>query len=134
MLVGLEKGFINMQVLRELALIVNNNRLKNVELLDASKKEGSKTDVFYQGLLNNSFHSDEEAAKFFYNEDKAHPAYQKLRHKLKRKLINHLFFLNPKEPSHSNRYQAFYECYRDWAAAKIPVSYTHLTLPTKRIV
>lgn len=119
MLVGLEKGFINMQVLRELALIVNNNRLKNVELLDASKKEGSKTDVFYQGLLNNSFHSDEEAAKFFYNEDKAHPAYQKLRHKLKRKLINHLFFLNPKEPSHSNRYQAFYECYRDWAAAKI---------------
>lgn len=108
-----------MQVLRELALIVNNNRLKNVELLDATSKEKSKAEVFYQGLLDNRFLTDEDAAQFFYGEDKAHPAYQKLRHKLKRKLINHLFFLNSKEPSHSNRYQAFYECYRDWAAAKI---------------
>ncbi|MEZ5044937.1 MAG: hypothetical protein R2828_33875 [Saprospiraceae bacterium] len=108
-----------MQVLKELALIVNNNRLLQVELLDASAKDASKVEVYYRSLIDNKFSSDDEAAQFFYGENKAHPAYQKLRHKLKRKLVNHLFFLNAKEPSNSDRYQAFYECYRDWAAAKI---------------
>jgi tetratricopeptide (TPR) repeat protein len=110
-----------MQALRELAYIVARNKLRSIGHIDDDATAGSKTRLFYEKIIQNELDSDEDAAVFFYGKKakKTASAYQKLKGELTGRLINTLFFIDSNQPSFTDRQRAYYECYRQWAAAKI---------------
>lgn len=108
-----------MDVLKELALIVSKNRNSQVETLDLTNGANTKIGLFYEGILNNSFQTDEEAAASLYQTNKKASKYKKLKYVLKNRLINNLFFIDVSQPSYNERQKAYYECYKEWAAVKI---------------
>ncbi len=105
--------------LQELAFVVSNNRVDNIELVNNWEDSTSKLAEFYDGIVKGRFNSDEEAAEYFYQSDKQNSAYQKLKASLKNRLVNTLFFIDVKQPSYNDRQRAYYECYKDWASVKI---------------
>lgn len=108
-----------MKDLIDLVKIVTKTKLREVELLGNKDDAGSKMREFYEMVADGRVATDEEAASYFYSADKASPAYQKLRRSLKDRLLNSLFVIDLKQPSYTDRQRAYYECYREWAAAKI---------------
>ncbi len=109
-----------MKALQELAFILTKGKLKTVDLFRAnSGGQPQKLKTFYEGILQNRFQTDEEAALFFFKSEPGGQAYQKLKANLKSRLINALFLVDLKQPSYNERQKAYYECYKDWAAAKI---------------
>ncbi len=106
-----------MQNLKELAQIVNKNKLRKIELLQETESD-SKIFRLYEGILDGRFHNDEEASEHFYGESRS-SAYRKLKSSLKERLYNHLFFIDVKQASYTDRQRAYYESFRYWAAAKI---------------
>ena len=99
--------------------IVTKSKLKGVELLTDEKQKQSKLQEFYDGIAAGQLKSDEAAATQLYQEDKQSPAYQKLRKSLRDRLINSLFVIDLKQSSYTDRQKAYYECYKEWVAAKI---------------
>lgn len=108
-----------MLALRELIFIVKNNRLEAPELADFSKTADDRFSNYFWGVLEGTYRTEEEAAKALYDNTKDHPAYQKFKKQFKKKLINHLFFLNFRNQKITDRQKAYYSCYQDWAAVKI---------------
>ncbi len=112
---------MSLKTLQELTQIVTKNKLRSIELVQSSNGD-SKIAALYEWLLANRLATDEEAAQHFYQADKQHSGYQKLKNTLKNRLINSLFFIDVKHPAYNERKRAYYECYKDWAAAKILMS------------
>jgi len=108
-----------MQDLKELVQIITPNKLRSIELLDLHAEGASKLREFYEGIADGTFESDADAADHFYGEDETYSTYQSLRNNLKNRLTNALFLINTKQASYTERQRAFYECNREWAAAKI---------------
>jgi hypothetical protein len=108
-----------MLALRELALIIKNNRLLAPDLSDLSESEDNRFNSFFWSVLDGDFKTDDEASQAFYGKGKKNPAYQKLKKEFKKKLLNHLFFLNFETNKYSDRQKAYFSCHKDWAAAKI---------------
>ncbi len=108
-----------MKDLLELANIVTKPKLRAVELIGDGLEGDSKIAEFYDALTEGRFADDDEAAQAFYSAGKNNSAYQKLRKTVKDRLINALFIIDIKQASYSDRQRAYYEAYRDWAAAKI---------------
>lgn len=110
-----------MKDLLELARIVTKRKLKPVELLNEveSGKEKSKIQEFYDLLQEGKVEDEDEAAQLLYGTDKQASSYQKLRSVVKNRMISALFLIDLKQASYKDRQRAYYECYRDWAAAKM---------------
>lgn len=109
-----------MQALQELAYIVNNHNKKGTTVFPQdSNSAPSKMQQFYDGILEQRFTSDEEAADFFFEKDKTNPGYQKMKSGLRNHLINSLFLIDFKQTSNTERQKAYYECNKRWAAVKI---------------
>ncbi len=108
-----------MQALQELAFIVNKHKLRNIELAANFSNNHTKMAEFYNGLLENKFRDDDSAAQYFYETNRRNSNYQKLKSNLRRRLINSMFFIDVKQPYYADRQRAYYESYREWAAAKI---------------
>lgn len=107
-----------MKDLLELVQIVNPGKLNTVQW-GAFGPKTSKLQAFYDLVINGKLREDDEAAHHFYAKDKQDPAYQKLRKTLKDRLTNFIFLIDLDAPNYTDRQRAYYECYREWAAAKI---------------
>ncbi|HMQ47925.1 MAG TPA: hypothetical protein PKA00_10890 [Saprospiraceae bacterium] len=108
-----------MDTLKELTYIVTKNKLKAIELLDTNAKNKSRTLRFYEAISEGQFTTDEEAAAFFFPDTDDSAQYRKLKSRLRKRLINSLFFIDVKQPAYNDRQRAYYECHKEWAAAKI---------------
>ncbi len=112
-----------MQTLKELVHVVNKNKVKSIEVVGSTQGAGnehkSMTHEFYECIIEDKFENDDDAASYFYDSDKRNPNYKKLKNRLKNRLINTVFFIDVKQPGYTERQRAYYECYKDWAAAKI---------------
>lgn len=84
-----------------------------------SNKEKSKIQEFYDLLQESGIEDEDEAAQLLYGTGKQAPSYQKLRSVVKNRMISALFLIDLKQASYKDRQRAYYECYRDWAAAKM---------------
>lgn len=110
----------SMKDLIDLTQIITRTKLRSVELIGNDTGEGtSKLQEFYDLVSEGSFADDDEAAGHFYGKGKSHPGYQKLRKTLKDRLVNSLFVIDLKQASYTDRQKAYYEAYKEWAAAKI---------------
>ena len=110
-----------MKDLIELAQIITRTKLRHVELISSHSdiNEPSKIQQFYDLLQDGEVYDDDDAARLLYGSNKSASSYQKLRGTVKERLINSLFIIDLKQASYNDRQKAYYECYREWAAAKI---------------
>ncbi len=105
--------------LRELILLVGqNNYAKGVLLENGVGGKNSKLGKLYEGIGTGQITSDDEAAAQLYPNESS-SSYRKLKFTLREKLINAIFDLDLKSTDHNEYQKAYYECHKNWAAAKI---------------
>ena len=108
-----------MKNLLELAQVVTPQKLRNVRLLGSADQQDTLLNDFYYQLSRGAFQSDDEAAATLFNSDGAFKPYQKLKSKLKYRLLDALFLIDHHQPSYDTLETAYLTCWKEWAAAKI---------------
>ncbi|HAE12985.1 MAG: hypothetical protein R2767_00735 [Chitinophagales bacterium] len=113
-----------MKNLIEISKIVTKKRISKIEIFDKSllNKKDSKFNEFYEGLVNNQFRNDDEAAQFLYDTTPLDDKYRQLKSRFTKRLMNTLFFLDANDPSFSNYHSAYYTCNKNWALIRILLS------------
>ena len=108
-----------MEILQELVYIINKNKLKSKELFNTGRSNNHKMLELYSGIANGQFKTNDMAAQTLYPNSTNSSAYNKLKFYLRNHLINRLFLLDIRKASFTDRQQAYYECNKNWAAARI---------------
>lgn len=109
---------MDFELLKDLAHTLTRNKLKQIEVLGNNNQENSRSQAFFEGLLDNKFQSEEDIAEHFFGQANAKdPNYRKLKNKVVRQMVNTVFFVDVNQPSFNERTKAYYACYRDFAAA-----------------
>ena len=92
-----------MDDLRHLIKIVKKKSQRSLQLVNFNfrKKETSKDNLLYQGIVADSFQSDEDAARTIFKADPGNRNYRNAKGKLRSKLLNHLFFLDYEKRSYT---------------------------------
>ncbi len=105
-----------MQELIELSSIITKKKLMKLSILGQSD---SKLDHFYELLAGSQVKTDDEAAKQLYQKTGSHSPYQKLKSKLKNRMVDMLFLIDVNQPINNNAGRAYEEAWRLWAAANL---------------
>ncbi len=113
-----------MKNLIEISKIVTKKRISKIEIFDKSllNKKDSKFNEFYDGLVNNKFRTDDEAADYLYGTNPLDDKYRQLKSRFTKRLLNTLFFLDSNDPSFSNYHSSYYTCNKNWALIRILLS------------
>lgn len=111
-------AFNIMDILREIAYVLQKNGLHPAMPTAPLVEKGSRMAVFYDDLLKGEFLSDEDAAYKLYG-DKQASGYRKMKSDLLGRLTSNLIYVHP-DQSHFTDYQkAYYICHQQWVAIKI---------------
>lgn len=108
-----------METLRELVQIVTRNKLKAIDVLDLKAETDTKISKLYKIVAEEKVDSDDSAAGHLNPGAKNTAGYRKVKARLKSRLLGALFFIDAKKPDYHDRKRAYYQSYRDWAAARI---------------
>lgn len=110
-----------MKNLIEISKIVTKKRISKIEIFDKSllNRKDSKFNEFYEGLVNDRFFTDEEAAAALYETSPLDDKYRQLKSRFTKRLLNTLFFLDSNDPSFSDYHKANYNCNKNWAQIRI---------------
>jgi hypothetical protein len=110
-----------MKTLIEISKIVTKKRISKIEIFDKSllNKKDSMFNEFYEGLINEKFKTDEEAAKVLYGSTPLDDKYRQLKSRFTKRLLNTLFFLDANDPSFSDYHSAYYTCNKNWSQVRI---------------
>ena len=108
-----------MEVLRELTYIVSQYKVDKIPVLDRDDESNSSMMELFEKILSGDIATDEDAEKHFFPNAKNQSSYRKFKNSYRKLLTNTAFFIDLDSPAYNNRQKAFYECYREWAAAKI---------------
>lgn len=113
-----------MKNLIEISKIVTKKRISKIEIFDKSllNRKDSKFNEFYEGLVNDRFATDEEAAAALYETSPLDDKYRQLKSRFTKRLLNTLFFLDSNDPSFSDYHKANYNCNKNWAQIRILLS------------
>lgn len=108
-------------VLKELVKFVTLNKVKEIDIFEGKKHGESRLTQLYDGIAQNRFSTEDEAAQFFFGatSDSHNPNYRKLHQRLVRQLINTVFFVDVNQPVFSDMAKAFHQCQAEFAAANI---------------
>jgi hypothetical protein len=112
---------MDFDALKDLVKTITRNKVKQIEVLGNAGEDGSMVEALYDAIAKDKVQSDDEAAKLLYgkNESQKSQAYLRLKGRLERNLVNTAFFVDLNQPMFNERTKAFYNCYRDFAAAYI---------------
>ena len=110
-----------MKNLIEIARIVTKKKVRKIEIFDdnALKQKNSKFNEFYEGLQQQKFKNDRDAATLLYGTSPTDDKYRQLKSRFRRRLLNTLFFLDVNQPSTSNYERAYFSSNKDWTLIKI---------------
>ena len=108
-----------MEDLRVLLNILTQQKVKQIEILTEDAPMSPKTMDLLEGIRENIFLDDEDAAQALYGQSANSAAYRKLKQRLKQRLINTLFFIDINEYSKSTSQKAFGRAIKNWAASKL---------------
>jgi hypothetical protein len=100
-----------MKYLSEVTRIVTTFREPTVEIIDENSALSSEDSIskLYAGLKNGLITTDQKAAEVVYGKPVIDTKYSTLKNRLKRRLLNSLFFLNIKPPTFSEYASALYQ-------------------------
>jgi hypothetical protein len=112
---------MDFDALKDLVKTITRNKVKQIEVLGNAGEDGSMVEALYDAISKDRVETDEEAAKLLYgkNESQKSQAYLRLKGRLERNLVNTAFFVDVNQPMFNERSKAYYNCYRDFAAAYI---------------
>ena len=85
-----------MEELMQLIGIVKHKGQRSLQLVNQNfrKKEKSKDNILYNGLINKEYINEQEAAKKLFKTDPGNRNFRNTKAKLKQKLLNNLFFMD----------------------------------------
>ncbi len=107
-----------MRFLREIVTLFDS--YKKVEKFSVgSSKPSSNTELFFAGLKDGSFQTDEEATAYFVKKGVPPANYRKLKSRFKQKLIDRLFLIEYKSNAYSDIQKAYFQCHKNWGAVRI---------------
>lgn len=98
-----------MDKLRELVLLATPNKTKNITIIGSSKKGGTKLHQLYE-LITSGDVTDEEAFAVLYPGSSSKNSYYKLKHELRERLYNTLFFVDAKKVRGNTRQSMYLRC------------------------
>lgn len=107
------------KILSELTRVIHHNKVKNIELIGKISQKSSKTQLFYEKIINGEIENDQQAAEYFFNDNEHNRNYKALKNRLSQRLINTSFFIDVKQSNYSEYQKAYYNCWKGMAAAKI---------------
>ena len=107
------------EVLKQMAQVLEKNKVKNIQIIGNPKNSKNKLDQFYDHLNAGNFENEQNAAEFFYGKDASYPAYRQLKSRLLDRMINSVFFIDVNQANFNEIHQAYYHCYKNSAAVKI---------------
>lgn len=101
-----------MEDIRQLIELTRKKGQRSIQLVNQNfrKKEVSKDNLLYEGLLEGAFNTEEEAAKAMFRAKPGNRNFRNTKAKLKAKLLNHLYFLDYNKESYTAYERAEYEC------------------------
>ena len=110
-----------MEELMQLVDIVKHKGQRSLQLVNQNfrKKEKSKDNILYQGIINNTFSDEVEAAKKLFKTDPGNRNFRNTKAKLKQKLLNNLFFLDYHKSEYTAYQEAYYDCLNQLHQIKI---------------
>lgn len=110
-----------MKALRELIDIVTKHKKKQMEVLGLDKDSPNRYDEFYDLLVTEKLHTEQDAAQHFFGESQSasFTQYRNFRNKFFRRLVNAVFHLDLKKPMFSEVQTAMYHIRKNTAAARI---------------
>lgn len=107
-----------MKNLQEFVQFTNKNKTKNIAILGEAPKEFSYVHQLYDAILGNKVSSDEEAAQLLFGKPDL-VRYQKIKHQLRKRLLNTLFFIDLKQEYFTAYDRAYYDCHKSWTGSLI---------------
>ena len=101
-----------MEELLQLVGIIKHKGQRSLQLVNQNfrKKEKSKDNILYNGLINNEFNNEVEAAKKLFKTNPSNRNFRNTKAKLKQKLLNNLFFLDYHKSEYTTHQKIFYDC------------------------
>jgi hypothetical protein len=94
-----------MEEIKELVKIVTNRGIKKISLLDWDERKKSKDMELFYGIQKGQYNTDEKAANSLYGSTPDQAAYKMAKSRLRKKLLNHLFFLDFSRSRISHKYE-----------------------------
>lgn len=117
-------------ILKDLVTHVAKKRPKHIPVLGNPGERESLVEAFYKGLVNGEIQSDKEAVKKFFNTSDVKDArYLSLKNRLARHTVNTVFFIDQDDPRYTDLAKAYVNCYKEFAAAEVLVSFAGLDMP-----
>ena len=107
-----------MNKLIEIAEVVKTVKISSADFLNTKKTSQSKTQKLYYGLLTGKFKTDQAAAKSIFNENSTSYNYKNLKRYLRQKMLNTVFFVEPKK-SYGEFNAVYIFCCKNFFIAKI---------------
>jgi len=110
-----------MEELMQLIGIVKHKGQRSLQLVNQNfrKKEKSKDNVLYNGLINKEYRNEQEAAKKLFKTDPGNRNFRNTKAKLKQKLLNNLFFLDYQKSEYTAYQTVYYDLLNQMHQIKI---------------
>jgi len=101
-----------MEELMQLIGIVKHKGQRSLQLVNQNfrKKEKSKDNILYNGMINKEYKNELEAAKKLFKTDPGNRNFRNTKAKLKQKLLNNLFFLDYQKSEYTAYQSTYYDC------------------------
>ncbi len=108
-----------MGLLNEMISVLGRHKLKRIEVIGNPGESTGKLYDLYNGLQSGLFKTEEEAAQAIYNAPASDRRFQKLKNKLKTRLINSLMFVDPNLPRFNDASVARFNCLKLFTAQQV---------------
>lgn len=110
-----------MEELIKLIEIAKKKGQRSIQLVNQNfrKKEISKDNQLYEGIITGEFVNDEIASVKMFDADPGNRNYRNAKTKLKQRLLNHLYFLDYDKDIYTMHNRAMYECLHTLHQVKI---------------
>lgn len=109
--------------LLSLVKVVSRNKIKQIDALGGGAVEQSKVGQLYHDLQDDKYKSEEEASFAFFGRSRYRMHYfNRLKRKLREKMVDSLFLIDLSRPDFSDYQHAYYSCYRYAVAVQILIA------------
>lgn len=111
------------EILDDMIYVLSKNKIKNINIIgqaaSSHRAKSSKMEQLYEGIHNGKFKNDEDAALALGYDSAKNTAYIKLKHELKKRLLNTLLFIDTEQPFFTDLEKARYNAKREWACIDV---------------
>jgi len=97
---------ITVDKLREIINLLDLNKIKSIEIIDSKTKTDTKLMQLYNGIREGKLVNDNDAKEHLYSNSSNNNAYYKLKHTLRERLLNTIFFIDAKTSKNSDIHNA----------------------------